>query len=138
MRETIVVAMLATGLLPAQDLDLQAKVKDVLQYAGVENPAADDVSGTTERWSKAQHPGLVREEWRGSSRSRHACAVPRTACSIEGCPPRSPAVSNRARASGGRVPAIDCRSEIASRTSQLELEEPHPAWRGSLSNGRGR
>jgi hypothetical protein len=43
---------------------VRARMADVLRYTGIENPAPDDVARMAELWTRAQQPGLARDERR--------------------------------------------------------------------------
>ncbi len=50
--------------LSAQPGDVGARMAEVLRYTGVEGPAPGDVARMAELWTRAQQPGLAREERR--------------------------------------------------------------------------
>ncbi|HVT61829.1 MAG TPA: DUF2911 domain-containing protein [Thermoanaerobaculia bacterium] len=50
--------------LSAQPDDVRARMAEVLRYSGVEDPAPVDVARMAELWTRAQQPGLAREERR--------------------------------------------------------------------------
>jgi pimeloyl-ACP methyl ester carboxylesterase len=59
------VALLVVPLrLSAQPDDVRARMAEVLRYTGVESPAPGDVAHMAELWTRAQQPGLAREERR--------------------------------------------------------------------------
>src|SRR5258708_29989261 len=59
------VALLVVPLrLSAQPGDVRARMAEVLRYTGVEGPAPGDVARMAELWTRAQQPGLAREERR--------------------------------------------------------------------------
>src|SRR5260370_27156477 len=59
------VALLVVPLrLSAQPGDVGARMAEVLRYTGVEGPAPGDVARMAELWTRAQQPGLAREERR--------------------------------------------------------------------------
>ena len=66
IREGVVLlalALQATALL-AQPKDVRARMAAVLRYTGVENPLLEDVGRMSELWTRAQQPGLGRDERR--------------------------------------------------------------------------
>lgn len=56
--------ILAAASLHAEQDDVQGQMAAVLRYAGVENPVPADVKRMAELWTRAQQPGLEREERR--------------------------------------------------------------------------
>ena len=48
----------------SQPDDLTSRMADVLRYTGIDNPAPDDVARMATLWSRAQQPGLGRDERR--------------------------------------------------------------------------
>jgi pimeloyl-ACP methyl ester carboxylesterase len=48
----------------AQPDEVRARMAEVLRYTGVEDPAPGDVARMAELWTRAQQPGLAREERR--------------------------------------------------------------------------
>ncbi len=46
----------------AQSGDVNSRMAEVLRYAGIENPAPEDVARMAEVWSTAQDPGVTREQ----------------------------------------------------------------------------
>jgi hypothetical protein len=48
----------------AQPEDMQRRLADVLRYTGVQSPDPGDVARMVELWTRAQQPGLAREERR--------------------------------------------------------------------------
>src|SRR5258708_24435652 len=48
----------------AQPEDVRARMAEVLRYTGIENPSPDDVARMAQLWTRAQQPGLAREERR--------------------------------------------------------------------------
>jgi len=60
----LVGAALLPPRLPAQPDEVRARMAEVLRYTGVESPAPGDVARMAELWTRAQQPGLAREERR--------------------------------------------------------------------------
>src|SRR5262245_47756441 len=59
------VAILMVALeLSSQLADVRARMADVLRYTGIESPAPADVERMADLWTRAQQPGLAREERR--------------------------------------------------------------------------
>jgi pimeloyl-ACP methyl ester carboxylesterase len=56
--------VLMSAKVSAQPADVPARMADVLRYTGVENPASADVARMSELWTRAQQPGLARDERR--------------------------------------------------------------------------
>ena len=63
MSATIVWLFAAPGLYAQAD-DVQGRMERVLRYTGVDDPAPADVARMAELWTRAQQPGLEREERR--------------------------------------------------------------------------
>ncbi|MEP6995519.1 MAG: DUF2911 domain-containing protein [Acidobacteriota bacterium] len=59
-----IVWLFAAPHLYAQGNDVQGRMAEVLRYTGVENPVPADVARMAELWTRAQQPGLEREERR--------------------------------------------------------------------------
>jgi pimeloyl-ACP methyl ester carboxylesterase len=64
MARLAAVLLMAAPLLPAQGEDVRGRMADVLRYAGLENPPPGDLARMAELWSRAQQPGLARDERR--------------------------------------------------------------------------
>jgi pimeloyl-ACP methyl ester carboxylesterase len=56
--------LLPVPVVYAQPEDVQRRMAEVLRYTGVENPLQGDVARMSELWTRAQQPGLAREERR--------------------------------------------------------------------------
>lgn len=63
MGATVVWLFAAPGLYAQAD-DVQGRMERVLRYTGVDDPAPADVARMAELWTRAQQPGLEREERR--------------------------------------------------------------------------
>jgi pimeloyl-ACP methyl ester carboxylesterase len=63
IRAGVALWVFALGL-SAQPEDLQGRMAELLRYTGIENPAPGDVAHMAELWTRAQQPGLAREERR--------------------------------------------------------------------------
>src|SRR5712692_4177197 len=59
-----VALLLVAPELYAQPEEVQGRMAEVLRYTGVENPDPGDVARMAELWTRAQQPGLAREERR--------------------------------------------------------------------------
>jgi pimeloyl-ACP methyl ester carboxylesterase len=59
-----VLVLLLSPVASAQPEDVQQRMSEVLRYTGVENPVPGDVARMSELWTRAQQPGLAREERR--------------------------------------------------------------------------
>ena len=60
-----------TLTLSAQPEDVRGRMAEVLRYTGVENPAPTDVARLADLWTRAEQPGLAREERRLVFRDLH-------------------------------------------------------------------
>ena len=58
------ILLVAALNLGAQRENLRPRMAELLRYTGIENPAPADVARMSELWSRAQEPGLAREERR--------------------------------------------------------------------------
>jgi hypothetical protein len=60
----IAALVVVTLKLSAQPDDVRGRMADVLRYTGIENPAPDEVARMADVWTRAQQPGLGRDERR--------------------------------------------------------------------------